>query len=160
MNDAVKGGQDQESGPEFSVQRVYIKDLSLEVPNSPQIFLKAWEPEINLDLATQTNVIKEADESVHEVVLTVTVTVKLKDEVAFLVEIKQAGIFSLVGFPEDQIQPMLGSYCPNLLYPYARAAITDAVVQGGFPQLYLSPVNFDALYQQHVEQQQKEAAKS
>ena len=118
MNDAAPNGQ-AASQPEFAVQRLYIKDLSLEVPNSPQIFLKAWEPEINLDLATQSNVISEGDEPVHEVVLTVTVTVKLKEDVAFLVEVKQAGIFSLKGFPDEELKPMLGSYCPNLLYPYA-----------------------------------------
>lgn len=158
MNDAAPNGQ-AASQPEFAVQRLYIKDLSLEVPNSPQIFLKAWEPEINLDLATQSNVISEGDEPVHEVVLTVTVTVKLKEDVAFLVEVKQAGIFSLKGFPDEELKPMLGSYCPNLLYPYARAAITDAVVQGGFPQLYLTPVNFDALYQQHQAQEQGQVEK-
>mgnify|MGYP001459270014 CR=1 FL=1 len=140
-------------GPEFSIQRVYVKDLSLEVPDSPKVFLKKWEPQLHLDLGTTTNKIED---NLHEVVLTITVTVKLEDETAFLVEVKQAGIFSVKGFPEDQLKPMLGSYCPNVLYPYAREAVTDASVRAGFPQLYLTPVNFDALYQQHLEQEAKQ----
>ena len=133
-------------GPNFGIQRIYVKDLSLEVPNSPKIFLEKWEPQLSLDLHTQTNKI---DENVHEVILTVTATAKLGEQSAFLIEVKQAGIFSLAGFPEDQIRPMLGSFCPNILYPYAREAVTDAVIRAGFPQLYLSPVNFDALYAQN-----------
>ena len=137
-------------GPEFGIQRIYIKDLSLECPSSPHVFLETWEPQLDMDLATNVDSLGENN---HEVVLTVTVTVKLKDKTAFLVEVKQAGIFTLSGFPEDQMLPMLGSFCPNILYPYAREAVTDAVVRAGFPQLYLQPVNFDALYQQHEGQQ-------
>lgn len=133
-------------GPEFAIQRIYIKDFSLEAPNSPRIFLEGWEPELNMDLATKANVL---DKENHEVVLTVTVSVKMKDKTAFLVEVKQAGIFTLAGFPEDQMRPMLGAFCPSILYPYAREAVTDVVVKAGFPQLYLAPVNFDALYEQH-----------
>ena len=144
-----------EQGPEFSIQRLYVKDLSLEVPDSPAVFLEKWEPQLHLDLGTSTNAMQD---DLHEVVLTLTVTVKLSDKTAFLVEVKQAGIFSITGFPEDQLKPMLGSYCPNVLYPYAREAVTDAVVRAGFPQLYLTPVNFDALYQQSLEQK-AEAAK-
>ncbi len=134
-------------GPEFGIQRIYVKDLSVECPNSPKIFLHNWEPELHLDLSTKAN--KLGEEGVHEVILTVTVTVKIKEETAFLVEVKQGGIFSINGFPEDQVRPMLGSFCPNILYPYAREVVTDAVVRAGFPQLYLTPVNFDALYEQH-----------
>src|SRR3989338_3888169 len=104
--------------PEFAIQRLYVKDLSLETPNTPKIFLKQWEPQLHMDLATDASL--KLEESVREVVLTVTVTVKIKEEVAFLVEVKQAGIFSLKGFAEEQLNHMLGSYCPNLLYPYAR----------------------------------------
>ena len=132
--------------PEFGIQRLYIKDLSFESPKSPKIFLEEWAPEMDMDLGTKTN---SLGEDTHEVILTVSVTVKMKDSVVFIVEIKQAGIFTLKDFPEDQIRPMLGSFCPNILYPYAREAVTDVVVRGGFPQLYLAPVNFDALYQQH-----------
>lgn len=140
----------QEQGPEFAIQRIYVKDLSLESPNTPHIFLDNWEPELNMDLATKVN---ELGENNHEVILTVTVTVKMKEKTAFLIEVKQAGIFTLVGFPEDQLRPMLGSFCPNILYPYAREAVTDAVTRAGFPQLYLMPVNFDALYEEHEKQE-------
>ena len=154
MNDETKNGQtttqSQENQPEFAIQRLYIKDLSVESPNSPKIFLEQWEPELNIDLNVDHNSI-EAD--LYEVILTVTATVKIKEQTAFLVEVKQAGIFAMKGFPEDQIKPMLGSFCPNLLYPYAREAISSAVTRAGFPQLYLAPVNFDALYQQHEEQE-------
>jgi len=136
--------------PEFGIQRLYVKDLSFEAPNSPQVFLDEWQPELDMDLATKTNALGEDN---HEVVLTVTVTVKMKDKTIFLVEIHQAGIFTIKNFPEDQLRPMLGSFCPNILYPYAREAVTDVVVRGGFPQLYLTPVNFDALFEQHEQNQ-------
>ena len=145
--------QKEQQGPEFGIQRIYIKDFSLEVPNSPAVFLEEWKPHLNLDLKTNT---KKLEDDLHEVELTVTVTVKLEENTAFLVEIKQAGIFSLKDFPEDQIRPMLGSFCPNILYPYAREAITSAVMKAGFPQLYLTPVNFDALYQQSQAQQEQQ----
>ena len=147
----------EEEGPEFGIQRIYVKDLSLEVPNSPQIFLEEWEPDLNMDLSTNA---ESLGEGVHEVMLTVTVTVKIKDQTAFLVETKQAGIFSLIGFPEDQMDAMLGSFCPNILYPYARETVTDAVVRAGFPQLYLAPVNFDALYEEHMKAREEETTDS
>ena len=147
-NDAKKN---QAQEPEFAIQRLYVKDLSLEAPNTPKIFLEEWKPELNMDLGTDASHVLE--EGVREVVLTVTVTVKIKDQVAFLVEVKQAGIFSMKGFEEAQMQHMLGSFCPNILYPYAREVVTDAVMRAGFPQLYLAPVNFDALYEQHKQQQ-------
>lgn len=133
--------------PEFAIQRLYVKDLSLETPNTPKIFLDAWEPQMHMDIATDASLILE--EGLREVVLTVTVTVKIKEKVAFLVEVKQAGIFSLKNFTDEQMQHMLGSFCPNILYPYAREVVSDAVMRAGFPQLYLAPVNFDALYEQH-----------
>lgn len=135
----------QAEGPQFAIQRIYVKDLSLECPNSPSIFLEQWQPELHMDLNTKTAALSEGN---HEVELTVTVTVKMKDKTVFLVEVKQAGIFTMIDFPADQIRPMLGSFCPNILYPYAREAVTDAVTRAGFPQLYLTPVNFDAIYQQ------------
>lgn len=139
----------QANGPEFAIQRLYIKDLSLETPNSPQIFLEEWQPELNLDLETKA---EKLDDETHEVILRVTVTVKIKDKVAFLVEVKQAGIFTIKDFPADQERPMLGSFCPTVLYPYAREVVTDAVIKAGFPQLYLAPVNFDALLSEHDRQ--------
>ena len=145
--------EEQLNGPEFVIQRLYVKDLSLETPNSPKVFLEEWQPELNLDLETKAD---KLDDETHEVTLRVTVTVKLKDMTAFLVEVKQAGIFTLKGFPADQERPMLGSYCPTILYPYAREVITDAVIKAGFPQLYLAPVNFDALLAEHDKQQTTE----
>lgn len=138
------------SQPEFAIQRLYVKDLSLETPNTPKIFLETWEPQMHMDLATDASLILE--EGLREVVLTVTVTVKLKEQVAFLVEAKQAGIFTFKNFTDEQTQQMLGSFCPNLLYPYAREVVSDCVMRAGFPQLYLAPVNFDALYEQHKKQ--------
>ncbi len=145
-----QSNQEPDEGPEFAIQRIYVKDMSLEAPNSPQIFLEDWQPEMDLDLSTDAQSVLE--EGVREVVLTVTVTVKIKEKVAFLVEVKQAGIFSFSGVPEDQLHPMLGSFCPSILYPYAREAVTSAVIHAGFPSLYLAPVNFDALYQEHENQ--------
>ncbi|OGT43065.1 MAG: protein-export chaperone SecB [Gammaproteobacteria bacterium RIFCSPHIGHO2_12_FULL_40_19] len=137
----------QSAQPEFAIQRLYVKDLSLETPNSPQVFLEPWEPELHMDLGTDASLVLE--EGIREVVLTITVTVKIKTKVAFLVEVKQAGIFALKGFTDEQMRHMLGSFCPNILYPYAREVVSDAVMRAGFPQLYLAPVNFDALYEQH-----------
>ncbi len=140
---------DAEKGPEFAIQRIYVKDFSLESPGAPKIFLEKWEPELNLDIGTNTVALGE---NAHEVVISLTVTVKMQNKVAFLVEVKQAGIFTLTNFPESEIRPMLGAFCPNILYPYAREAVTDAVTRAGFPQLYLHPINFDAMFQQHEQE--------
>lgn len=134
-----------EQQPEFGIQRLYVKDFSFEGPNSPKIFLDEWKPEVSMDLNIDSNAI---DSATHDVTLTVTITVKVKEKTAFLVEVKQAGIFTVKNFNQDQTEPMLQIFCPNLLYPYAREAITSAVAKGGFPQLYLAPVNFEALYQE------------
>ena len=160
MNAETLNGQGHanQSEQQFAIQRLYIKDLSVECPNSPEIFLEEWQPEMNLDLAVDGK--KELGEGVREVVLTVTVTVKVKTKIAFLVEVKQAGIFTLIGFPQDQMEHLVGSFCPNILYPYAREVVTDAVVKAGFPQLYLAPVNFDALLEQQQKEVGSEAAKA
>lgn len=146
-----QAGQADQAGdqPEFGIQRLYIKDLSFESPKSPDVFLEEWQPELDMDIGTKTNALGD---DMHEVVLTITVTVKMKKDVIFITEVQQAGIFSIKNFPEDQLKPMLGSFCPNVLYPYAREVVTDVVVKAGFPQLYLAPVNFDALYQQHEQE--------
>lgn len=136
--------------PEFAIQRLYVKDLSFEAPRSPKVFLEEWQPELNMDLATKVN---DLGDNNQEVILTVTVTVTMKKDTVFLAEVQQGGIFTIKNFPPDQMRPMLGSFCPNILYPYAREAITDMVMRGGFPQLYLAPVNFDALLEQHDQSQ-------
>ena len=145
---------EQQGEQQFVIQKIYVKDVSLEVPGAPQIFTDKWEPTVNLDLNSQAK--KIDNEGVHEVVMTLTVTVKLAEKTAYLIEIKQAGVFTLKGFAKDNLQGMLGSYCPTILFPYAREAISDLVTKAGFPQLVLAPVNFDALYAKHVEQQKQQ----
>ena len=141
-----------ETEQQFQLQKIYLKDTSFETPNSPGIFTENWEPDVNVELQTAG---KPLADNVHEVVLTVTVTTKVGDKTAYLAEVHQAGVFTLDGFNENERAHMLGSYCPNILFPYAREAISDFVGKGGFPQLMLAPVNFDALYAQHVQQQGK-----
>ena len=142
----------------FSLQRVYVKDLSFETPSSPGIFTQEWKPETQMNLSTQTT---QVGESSFEVVLTVTLTTKVGESTAYLVEVQQAGIFGARDFPEQEMGPLLGSYCPNILFPFAREAVSDLVTRGSFPQLLLTPVNFDALFEQHMrELSAKQQAKS
>ncbi|HFD33260.1 MAG TPA: protein-export chaperone SecB [Gammaproteobacteria bacterium] len=136
---------------EFQIQKIYLKDVSFETPNTPGIFQKKWEPEIGLQLGNSAVTLGD---NVHEIVLTVTVTAKIGEETAYLCEVKQAGIFTITGYSDQDMGAMAGSYCPNILFPYAREAISDLVVKGGFPQMLLAPVNFEALYQQHLQQAQ------
>lgn len=128
---------------QFVIQRVYIKDLSFEAPNTPGIFQQAWHPELHLEINTTHQPIEK---DVYEVVLHVTATVKTEKTVAFLVEVKQAGIFTVQNVEPTQLDHILGSFCPNLLFPYAREVITSEVIRASFPQLVLAPINFDALY--------------
>jgi preprotein translocase subunit SecB len=137
---------------QFSIQKIYTKDLSFETPNSPKAFTLKWEPAVDFNLGTH---VETLENSLYEVILTVTITVKSADTTAYLVEVKQAGIFSLGGFTEQELGPMLGSFCPNILFPYARETVSDIVARGGFPQMLLAPVNFDALYAQHLQQGQQ-----
>ena len=139
----------------FNIQKIYIKDISFEAPNSPQSFTEQWEPKNSLDLNTNAQGIAE---NTYEVVISVTVTVKNADKTAYLVEVHQAGIFTIEGFGDSDLRAMLGSFYPNILYPYAREAVSDIVVRGGFPQLLLTPINFDALYEQHLQQAQENNA--
>ena len=142
-----------EDNREFIIQKIYLKDVSFETPNTPTIFQKEWKPEVSLQLGNSATTL---DSDVHEIVITVTITAKLGEETAYLCEIKQAGIFTIKGYSEQDMGLMAGSYCPNILFPYAREAVSDLVVKGGFPQMLLAPVNFDALYQQHKQQQAQE----
>jgi len=141
----------------FSIQKIFVKDISFESPNTPNIFLeKDWQPDVNLNLQSSSRAI---DETVFEVILSVTVTAKLNEETtAYLAEVQYAGIFTLSNFADEDKTYMLGSYCPNLLFPYIREAISDVVAKGGFPQLLLAPVNFDALLQQKLQQKEQEGA--
>jgi preprotein translocase subunit SecB len=142
---------------QFAVQRIYIKDMSFESPNAPEIFRGDWKPQNELNLNTNVNRLAE---QAYEVVLSVTVTAKVGDKTAFIAEVHQAGIFTLGGFSDQELGPMLGAYCPNLLFPYAREAITDLVVRGSFPQLVLQHVSFDALFAQQLAQEQSGGAEA
>lgn len=155
MSDEIKNpeaGQAQE--PQFAIQRVYMKDVSFETPNSPAIFQKEWKPEVQLDLDTKSA--KLADNT-YEVILSLTVTVKVEDQTAFLAEVQQAGIFTIGNMPEAQLAHTIGAFCPNTLFPYARESIASLVNRGSFPQLNLAPVNFDALFASYVKQRAAEA---
>jgi len=140
---------------QFAVQRIYIKDLSFESPNAPEVFRGEWKPQNELSLNTKVN--RLSDEA-FEVVLSVTVTTTVGEKTAFIVEVHQAGIFTMAGFSEQELGPMLGAYCPNLLFPYAREAVSDLVTRGSFPQLVLQHVSFEALFAQHQQEAAAQAA--
>lgn len=129
---------------QFALQRVYLKDVSFEVPGAPKVFLQQWQPEVNIDLNTTAERLEDGRH--FDVTLALTVTARNEGQVAFLVEIKQSGIFQIEGVADAELGPLLGSYCPNLLFPFAREAISDIVGKGSFPQLLLQPINFDAVY--------------
>lgn len=141
-------------GPQLVIQKIYVKDISFEAPNTPHSFTEQTAP--NIDLHLQSKAI-QYEGTIHEVVLTVTVTAKLGEKTAFLVEVQQAGVFVIQGFMPEDLARTLGSFCPNLLFPYAREAVSDVVTRGGFPQLLLAPVNFDAIYA-HLQQQKSQGA--
>ena len=149
--------QQQTNQPQFEIQRIFVKDISFEAPNTPHTFVEEWKPEVALNLETKSDRVQD---QLHEVILSITATVTTSKKTAFLIEVHQAGIFMITGFPSDQLHQMLGSFCPNILFPYAREVISDIVVRGGFPQLILAPVNFDALYSQHVGKQSEESGET
>lgn len=138
--------------PVFSIEKLYVKDLSLEVPNAPQIFIERETPEIEIQLQSGANGLGD---DLYEAVLTVTVTAKRDDTTYFLVEVAKAGVFMIKNIPETELAPVLGIACPNILFPYAREVVSDAVSRAGFPPVVLAPVNFEALYQQRVMEQQQ-----
>ncbi len=142
-----------EDNSQFMVQRVYIKNLSYETNNTPMVFQEKWEPELNLDLNSEHH---ELDKDVFEVVLTVTAKVINNKKTAFLVEVEQAGIFTIQGPTKEQLEHLLNSFCPSLLFPYAREVISSEVMRGSFPQLVLAPINFDALYMQQLAELSKQ----
>ncbi|MGD9787302.1 MAG: protein-export chaperone SecB [Sulfuricellaceae bacterium] len=137
--------QQQEQQPVFSIEKIYTKDLSLEIPNAPQIFLEREAPAVDVQLHNES---RQVDEGIFETVITVTVTAKLQDKTMFLVEAAQAGIFIIRNVPQEHLGPVLGITCPNIIFPYAREVISDVVSRAGFPPVMLSPVNFEALYAQ------------
>lgn len=142
--------------PEFRIQRVYLKDVSFESPQAPKVFVgnTNWKPNVSLHLNTESS---RLENDVFECVLVVTATVAVEEETVYLCEVKQAGLFTMKGFPDVELGKMLGSFCPNILFPFAREEIGSLVQKGGFPQLLLEPVNFDALYTQHLQQARQNA---
>jgi len=144
--------------PVFNIQRIYLKDASLELPNAPQIFLETEAPTVEVQINVEDT---QVYENIYEVAITVTLTTRVKDQVGFLVEAKQAGIFEIQGMAADQLAPVLGIVCPNIVYPYLRSNVSDLIGRSGFPPIHLAEINFEAYYQQRLaalaEQQQASA---
>ena len=151
------GGNSQggTQGPVFQLQRCYLKDASLELPNAPHIFLEQQSPNIDVQLEVGNSAVLEG---IYEVVVRVTATAKVGDKVLFLVEGKQGGIFEIRGVPNEQFEPIVGIVCPGIVYPYLRANIADLISRTGLPPIHLTEINFEALYQQRLAQQQAQAA--
>ena len=141
--------------PVFQIQRVYMKEASLEQPNSPAILLEQEQPTVDIQLAVEA---QQAADGVYEVAVAATVTTKLKDRTVFLVEVKQAGIFEIRNLPPEQMSPIMGIACPQIVYPYLRANVSDIVTRAGFPPVHLAEINFQAMYEQQQAQQGAAAA--
>ncbi|MDP1766346.1 MAG: protein-export chaperone SecB [Methylotenera sp.] len=148
--------QEQAQQPGFSIEKIYIKDASLEIPNAPQIFTDRTQPQVSIELG---NFAQALEAGVFEVAIKVTVTSKIEDKTVFLVEVTQAGIFQIRNVPEENLDMIIGITCPNILFPYAREAVSDLVVRAGFMPVLLNPINFEALFAQQ-KQQQAEAAEA
>lgn len=140
---------EQATQPAFSIEKIYVKDASLEIPNAPQIFTDRTQPQVNIELANRA---QELESGFFEVAIKVTVTSKIADKTLFLVEVEQAGIFQIRNVPDENLDMIIGITCPNILFPYAREAVSDLVVRGGFMPVLLNPINFEALYAQQKEQ--------
>jgi preprotein translocase subunit SecB len=146
--------EQQANSPVFSIEKIYVKDLSLEVPNAPQCFLERDSAEIGLQMQTGGEAVGEG---IFNVVLTLTVTAKIGERVQFLVEVAQAGIFQIRNVPNEELEPIIAVACPNILFPYARESVSDAVTRAGFPPVLLSPMNFEAIYRERLAQAQQGA---
>jgi preprotein translocase subunit SecB len=157
MTEAAQANPQPNTQPIFNIEKLYVKDLSLEVPNAPQIFLERDNPQIDLQLHSQAAPIEEG---LFDVTVTVTVTVKLpeKDKVLFLIEAKQAGIFQVRNIPAEELETVLAVVCPNILYPYLREVVSDVAIRAGFAPVMLNPINFEAIYLQQKQQKQAQAS--
>ncbi len=140
-----------EQQPVFSIEKIYVKDLSLEVPSAPQVFLQAETPQVEVQLAQG---VIQIEEGLYEVTVTVTVTAKVGERTMFLAEAAQAGIFQIRNVPQADLEPIVATVCPNVLFPYARETISDVINRAGFPPVLLAPVNFDGIYQQRLAERQ------
>lgn len=141
---------DEPQQPSFQIEKVYVKDVSLEIPNAPQVFLEAQQPQLEIQVRSDST---RFGEGLYEVTITATVTAKAGEKTLFLAEVAQAGIFSLKNVPEADLEPLLAVACPTILYPYARETVSDLVTRGGFPPVLLQPVSFEALYAQRGQPQ-------
>lgn len=145
------------SEQQFEINRIYVKDVSTEAPNTPAVFQMAWEPEIDLNLA---NEVTELEKGIFEVSLILTVTATLEDKTAYVIEVDQAGIFTVLNFEEEQQGFIIGAMIPNILFPYARETISTLSQKAGFPPMVLNPIDFNGLYQQHLQNQAGESVES
>ncbi len=146
---------DEQKGPNFALQRIYLKDASYESPRSPATFQTKWAPKITFDIKSRSSKLQD---DIYEVVLVLTVEAKQDDAICFLVEVQQGAVFTCKGIDDQQLERVLATVCPNIIFPYAREAIDALVIKGSFPPLMLAPVNFDALYAQRKEQQAQNSA--
>lgn len=145
---------EQNEQPVFGIEKLYVRDLSLEVPNAPEVFLEQEAPQVTVQLNSTG---RGVDQGVFEVVLTVTVTATVAEKTVFLVEVAQAGVFRIMNVPEEQLEPLIAIACPNVLFPYARETVSDAVTRAGFQAILLQPVNFEAMYMQRLQEMQTAA---
>jgi preprotein translocase subunit SecB len=143
-----------QTGPQLTVQKIYIRDASFEAPGAPHIFQDPSQPRIELNLGQK---VQQLAQDVYEVVLTITVTCKAGEKTAYLVEVQQAGIFGLAGFDPQQLDMVIGTYCPHVIFPYARQAISSMIEQGGFPPFLLQPINFEQIYADQLKRRQQAA---
>ena len=145
----------EQTAQELVLQNIYVKDASFEAPTGPNIQATEWNPQFNLNMNTSAAAMAE---TVHEVVLTITLEAKIADKAAYLVEVKQAGLFTIRGYSDEETRRVVGAFCPGVLFPYARQAVSDLILRGGFPPFLLPPVNFDGLFQQSLEQAGRQTA--
>ncbi|HWU82529.1 MAG TPA: protein-export chaperone SecB [Methylophilaceae bacterium] len=151
-NVAAQAEETQQAG--FAIEKIYVKDMSLEIPNAPQIFIQRETPQIGIELSNTANMLEEG---VFEVTITVTVTSKIEDKTVFLIEVAQAGIFQIRNVPAENLEIIASVTCPNILFPYARETVSALSVRAGFPPVLLNPINFEALYAQQKQQQAEQA---
>ena len=150
--------QEQAADKRLTISKIYLKDFSFESPQTPGIFRQSeWKPQTNLNLRSAHNAV---DDDHHEIVLTITVEAKEEDKTCFLIELQQAGIFEISGYEGEELKAIIGSFCPNILFPYARESIASLIQKGGFPEFVLQPINFDALYMQAQQQAAQQAAEA
>jgi preprotein translocase subunit SecB len=152
--DTLNGNGAAPTGPSFTVEKLYVKDVSFEAPGTPQVFNESGQPQLQMNLNQR---VQRLSDTAYEVVLGVTLTCTMAEKTAYLAEVQQAGVFGLIGFDEMTLDAMLGTHCPNALYPYARQAISDLIQGGGFPPFLLQPINFEALYAEGLRQRAEQA---